>query len=188
MRVTGCLHIRVCGSARNADARTDRNVDHAGFLRCIRRQAARVSVSPMAAGCTYRGADGRQCHSCRTAAENRSLWNAAVRRAAVSQRSTTIAPVAMVLGVVGILYGAIQALGQTDLKRLVAYTSVSHLGFVLVGIFVWNRLALQGALMHDDFPWHQHRRSLRSSWTASGTHPHSRNGPHGRSLGQRRHD
>jgi NADH-quinone oxidoreductase subunit M len=56
-------------------------------------------------------------------------------------------PVAMTLGVVGIIYGAILAYGQTDLKRLVAYTSVSHLGFVLLGIFAWNALALQGAVV-----------------------------------------
>ncbi|HWR51791.1 MAG TPA: NADH-quinone oxidoreductase subunit M [Bryobacteraceae bacterium] len=61
--------------------------------------------------------------------------------------SREFAPVAMALGVIGILYGAILAFGQTDLKRLVAYTSVSHLGFVLVGIFAWNALALQGSLM-----------------------------------------
>lgn len=59
----------------------------------------------------------------------------------------TFAPVAWILGVIGIIYGAIMALGQNDLKRLVAYTSVSHLGFVLLGIFVWNRLALQGAVV-----------------------------------------
>lgn len=58
-----------------------------------------------------------------------------------------LAPVAITLGIIGILYGAIEAFGQTDLKRLVAYTSVSHLGFVLVAIFVWNPLALQGALI-----------------------------------------
>ncbi len=57
------------------------------------------------------------------------------------------APVAMTLGVIGIVYGAVVAYGQTDLKRLVAYTSVSHLGFVLFGIFTWNSLALQGALI-----------------------------------------
>jgi NADH-quinone oxidoreductase subunit M len=57
------------------------------------------------------------------------------------------APVAMTLAVVGILYGAILSFGQTDLKRLVAYTSISHLGFVLLGIFAANALALQGALM-----------------------------------------
>jgi NADH-quinone oxidoreductase subunit M len=57
------------------------------------------------------------------------------------------APMVMTLAVVGILYGALLAYAQTDLKRLVAYTSVSHLGFVLLGIFAWNGLALQGALM-----------------------------------------
>ncbi len=57
------------------------------------------------------------------------------------------APVAMVLGVIGILYGAVLAFAQTDLKRLVAYTSVSHLGFVLLGIFAGNEVALQGAVM-----------------------------------------
>ena len=58
-----------------------------------------------------------------------------------------IAPVAMILGVAGILYGAILAFAQTDLKRLVAYTSVSHLGFVLLGAFAMNELALQGAVV-----------------------------------------
>jgi NADH-quinone oxidoreductase subunit M len=57
------------------------------------------------------------------------------------------APVALVLAVIGIVYGAVMAFSQTDLKRLVAYTSVSHLGFVLLGIFSWNPLALQGAIM-----------------------------------------
>jgi len=56
-------------------------------------------------------------------------------------------PVALVLAVIGIVYGAVMAFSQTDLKRLVAYTSVSHLGFVLLGIFSWNQLAFQGAIM-----------------------------------------
>ena len=58
-----------------------------------------------------------------------------------------LAPWAMLLGAVGVVYGAVLAFAQTDLKRLVAYTSVSHLGFVLLGIFAWNSLALQGAVM-----------------------------------------
>ncbi len=57
------------------------------------------------------------------------------------------APWAMGLAVAGILYGALLAYGQRDLKRLVAYTSVSHMGFVLLGIFAWNELALQGAVI-----------------------------------------
>jgi NADH-quinone oxidoreductase subunit M len=63
------------------------------------------------------------------------------------EAARTFAPVAMAVGVVGILYGAVLAFAQTDLKRLVAYTSVSHLGFVLLGVFAGNTLALQGAVM-----------------------------------------
>jgi len=55
--------------------------------------------------------------------------------------------IAMAIAVVSILYGAVLAFAQTDIKRLVAYTSVSHMGFVLLGIFAWNEIALQGAVM-----------------------------------------
>jgi len=55
-------------------------------------------------------------------------------------------PTFMTLGLIGVLYGAWLAFAQTDAKRLVAYTSVSHLGFVVMAIFAWNKLALQGAL------------------------------------------
>jgi NADH-quinone oxidoreductase subunit M len=54
------------------------------------------------------------------------------------QAAVDFAPVAMALAVIGILYGALLAFAQTDLKRLVAYTSVSHMGFVLLGVFAWN--------------------------------------------------
>ena len=57
------------------------------------------------------------------------------------------APVAMLLGVAGVIYGAVLAFAQSDFKRLVAYSSVSHMGFVLLGVFAWNALALQGAVM-----------------------------------------
>jgi len=63
------------------------------------------------------------------------------------QAAFDFAPIAMVLGIIGILYGALLAFSQTDLKRLVAYTSISHMGFVLLGVFVWNELALQGVVM-----------------------------------------
>lgn len=57
------------------------------------------------------------------------------------------APVAMGLGVLGILYGGTLAFAQTDFKRLVAYSSISHLGFALLGIFAMTGLALQGAIL-----------------------------------------
>jgi NADH-quinone oxidoreductase subunit M len=53
----------------------------------------------------------------------------------------------MWLGVFGIFYGAVLACAQTDIKRLIAYTSVSHMGFVLVGIYSGNMVALQGVVV-----------------------------------------
>ncbi len=57
------------------------------------------------------------------------------------------AGVLMALGVAGILYGALLAFAQDDVKRLVAYTSVSHMGFVLLGLFSGSALAFQGAVI-----------------------------------------
>jgi NADH-quinone oxidoreductase subunit M len=54
---------------------------------------------------------------------------------------------AMIVAVISIIYGAVLAFAQTDLKRLVAYTSVSHMGFVLLGVFAGNLTALSGAVM-----------------------------------------
>ena len=62
-------------------------------------------------------------------------------------QSAELAKAAMILGTIGILYGAFLAFAQVDAKRLVAYTSVSHLGFALLGIYAGNRLALQGAIV-----------------------------------------
>jgi NADH-quinone oxidoreductase subunit M len=58
-----------------------------------------------------------------------------------------LAPAAMILGVAGILYGAKLAFAQNDLKRLVAYSSISHMGFILLGAFSGNGLALQGVVL-----------------------------------------
>ncbi len=63
------------------------------------------------------------------------------------EASQDFAPTAMVLGVAGILYGALQAFAQDDLKRLVAYSSVSHMGFVLLGLYAGTAWALQGVVM-----------------------------------------
>ena len=51
-----------------------------------------------------------------------------------------------VLAIIGIVYGAMVATVQHDLKRLVAYTSVSHLGFVVLGIFAFNTISIEGSV------------------------------------------
>ncbi len=57
------------------------------------------------------------------------------------------APAIIVLSLIAIIYGAIVALVQPDLKKLVAYSSVSHMGFVTLGIFVFNQQGLDGAIL-----------------------------------------
>jgi NADH-quinone oxidoreductase subunit M len=56
------------------------------------------------------------------------------------------APYIAVLAIIGIIYGALVALVQPNLKKLVAYSSVSHLGFVVLGIFAFHNISMQGAV------------------------------------------
>jgi NADH-quinone oxidoreductase subunit M len=58
------------------------------------------------------------------------------------------APLVLTLSVIGILYGAIVAIGQTDMKRLIAYTSVSHFGFIGLGIFAMTSQGQSGATLY----------------------------------------
>ncbi len=63
------------------------------------------------------------------------------------EAAQTWAPVIIVMSLVAIIYGAIVALVQPDLKKLVAYSSVSHMGFVTLGIFVFQEQGMQGAIL-----------------------------------------
>jgi NADH-quinone oxidoreductase subunit M len=60
--------------------------------------------------------------------------------------SRRFAPAIAVLAIIGIIYGALVALVQPNLKKLVAYSSVSHLGFVVLGIFAFHPISMQGAV------------------------------------------
>ena len=61
--------------------------------------------------------------------------------------SADFAPIAMTLGMAGIFYGAFLAFAQTDIKRLLAYTSISHMGFVLLAIYAGTLISLQGVML-----------------------------------------
>lgn len=60
--------------------------------------------------------------------------------------SRKFAPVMITLAIIGIIYGALVAMVQPDVKRLVAYSSVSHMGFVVLGLFSFTEFGMQGAL------------------------------------------
>ena len=57
-------------------------------------------------------------------------------------------PLIITLAVIGIVYGAIVAIGQTDVMRLIAYTSISHFGFIILGIFVMTSQGQSGSTLY----------------------------------------
>jgi NADH-quinone oxidoreductase subunit M len=63
------------------------------------------------------------------------------------QAAVELAPLMGFLAVVGIIYGAIVSFSQKDVKKLVAYSSISHLGFVVLGLFALNSQGIQGAIL-----------------------------------------
>jgi NADH-quinone oxidoreductase subunit M len=62
------------------------------------------------------------------------------------EQARNFAPLYVVLAVIGIIYGALVAMVQPDMKRLVAYSSVSHMGFIILGMFSFTEWGMQGAL------------------------------------------
>ncbi len=62
--------------------------------------------------------------------------------------SRALAPLVLVLAIAGIVYGALLAVGQSDLKRFVAYTSVAHFGFIALGVFAFSTQAQAGAVLY----------------------------------------
>ena len=64
------------------------------------------------------------------------------------EASRWFAPAALVMGVIGIIYAALLAVGQNDLKRLVSYTSIAHFGFIGIGIFAFTTQAGTGSVLY----------------------------------------
>src|SRR5262252_7161906 len=62
-------------------------------------------------------------------------------------QTSWVLAVMVTLAIIGIVYGAMVTLVQKDMKKLIAYSSVSHLGFVMLGVFAWNMAGIQGAIL-----------------------------------------
>ena len=76
------------------------------------------------------------------------------------QAAVDLAPILLVLAVIGITYGAIVATMQPNLKRIIAYSSVAHLGFVVLGIFALTNQGISGGALHDAVARAHHRRAV----------------------------
>ncbi len=88
--------------------------------------------------------------------------------------SVYFAPLIMTLAVIGIIYGSIVAAMQTDIKRVIAFSSVAHMGFILLGIFSLTIFGLDGASVQHAQPPAHHRQPLPRRRDALRTPAHPR--------------
>ena len=145
---TGVYTFELLPTAGHAHAAGRGVLADAGLLHRLCRQAAGCAGAWLACRRPRTGPDVRQRGPGWACAEGRRVRPAAIRDTAVFLAAAlAFAPAAMVLGVVAIYYGALVAFSQTNLKRFLAYMSISHMGFVLLGVFAWNELSLQGVVI-----------------------------------------
>ena len=93
-----------------------------------------------------------------------SPWLAPIRFGVLlfPEQAKSWALILAILGVVNILYGAILAMRQTDFKLILAYSSISHMGIVLLGIAAFNKIGLEGAIFGMASPGIRHGRQQPS--------------------------
>ena len=118
-----------------------------GICGCVCHQSAHVAVAFLAAGCTCGSTDRGLCHPGRCHAETGYLWFPALQPPLFPEATVQAAPWIALLATIGIIYGAAVSYAQADVKKLVAYSSVSHLGFVMLGLFALNSQGIQGAIL-----------------------------------------
>ena len=126
------------------------HADAGSSWRSRSRSRSRCRCSRSTPGCPTRTCRRRPAGSVILAGvlpEDGHLRPGALRVPAVSdRRARSFAPWIALLAVIGIIYGALVAMVQPDMKKLVAYSSVSHLGFVVLGICAMNVKGMQGAV------------------------------------------
>ena len=143
---TGGLELRPASPVRAPDRCRYAALAVRGLRPGVCDQGANVPVSHLASRRTCRGADGRFSDSCWRTPQDGDVRFPAFRPAAVPRGDHQAAPLLMAVAVVGIVYGALVAMVQPDLKKLVAYSSVSHLGFVMLGLMALNPEGATGAV------------------------------------------
>ena len=134
-------------SGRAADGRDLAILDLPGPVCRLCCQGAAGAAAHLAAAGPRRGPGGRERDPGGRAAEGGRLRVRPIQPADAPGRCRRCIPWLLWLSVAGIIYGALVALAQTDLKRLIAYSSVSHLGFCMLGLFAVNRLAVEGGVL-----------------------------------------
>ena len=120
-----------------------------GVLPRLRGQGADVPVPHLAARRAHRRADRRLGDPGGRHAEDGHLRVPALQPADSAGGDAHFVPMMVLLSIIGIVYGALVALAQKDWKRLVAYSSVSHMAMVMLGMFALNPVGLTGSIIQQ---------------------------------------
>ncbi len=137
----GAVHaVRLQHRRRHADGAV------VGVLRLVRGEDADVAGAYLAAGCPRRGADRGLGHPRRHPAEDGRLRLPAVLAADVPGGVRPVRQRGVRPSVVAIIYTSLVAFAQTDVKKLIAYSSVAHMGFVTMGLFAMTTQGVQGGI------------------------------------------
>ena len=142
-----------CGDVRSHTARAAAASDGRRamavprVLRRLRGEGARLAPAHLASRRPHRGADEGFGRAGGDPAEDGPYGMLRFNLDLFPEASRYFATAIMVLAVVGIIYGAIVAMMQTDIKRLIAYSSVSHMGLIVLGIFAFSAESMDGAVL-----------------------------------------
>jgi NADH-quinone oxidoreductase subunit M len=115
-------------------------------LPCVRGQGPDVAGAHVAARRARRGADRRLGGAGRDHAEDRRVRLPALHPADRPDASRTLSGFVIALSLIAVVYIGLVALVQKDMKKLIAYSSISHMGFVTLGFFLFSQLGIEGGL------------------------------------------
>ena len=144
------VHVRHPPLPRAHHPRRAADLDLPGVLLRVRREGTDVPAPHVAAGRTHRRTNRRVGHPCRGDARRWATYGfLRFSLPVLPEASRQFVPVMAGLAIVGIIYGALVALAQSDWKRLVAYSSVSHMGMAMLGMFALTPLGISGSIVHQ---------------------------------------
>ena len=148
-----------------------------GVRHRVRHQAADLAVSYLGAHGVRRVADAVRHRPVRHPVQGRRVRLHSLLSAALSRRRRALRGLISILAIIGMLYAAVLALVQTDIKRLVAYSSVSHMNLIALGIFALNPTATRRLGAADDQPQRHHHRASSWPWHSSLRAPEPASSP-----------
>jgi NADH-quinone oxidoreductase subunit M len=163
-------HVGHCSKRRRV-ASSGTGLAVAGLSYRVWGENSHFSAAWLVAAGSCRSAQPGQHSAVGRVVEDGRLWPAA-GMAMLPQAALALQPLLVGIALVSIVYGGLLAWRQSDLKAMIAYSSVSHMGVVLLGISALNEVGLDGRCFADGGAWLDCRVAIFADWPAVRAHPH----------------